>query len=253
MSFGMYAGSKNNTYIKTIAKEGYRIVNLLLSKVFIPVLPIFILGFILKSQHDGLVNILFKNFIPLLLIILTMYTIYIGFLYMISKNFIFNDAIYALKNILPAMLIGFSSMSSAASMPILIDASAKNVKDSNLPRRIIPFITNTHMIGDALAIPLIAMSLYIVEYGHPPSMYKYFIFSTSYVLTKFASAGIPGGTILIMIPILESKLGFTSEMSSVILTIYLLFDPICTSGSILGNGAFVIIFEKIKNFFNIYT
>jgi Na+/H+-dicarboxylate symporter len=80
-----------------------------------------------------------------------------------------------------------------------------------------------------------------------PSVSQYLAFAFSYVLAKFASAGIPGGTILIMTPILESKLGFTSEMSSVILTIYLLFDPFCTMGSIFGNALFSMLFEKLNN------
>ena len=49
-----------------------------------------------------------------------------------------------------------------------------------------------------------------------------------------------------MTPVLESRLGFTSEMSTIILTTYLLFDPFCTLGSILGNGSFAKIFERLK-------
>jgi len=244
---GVYASSKDRKIMKNFAKKGSALVNLFLSKIFTPVLPIFILGFILKAQHDGLLSVLFKNFVPLLSVIVTLYACYIGFLYMLVKGFRLKKALSALKNILPATIIGFSSMSSAAAMPILIDGASKNAKDKELPKRIVPFITNTHMMGDALAIPLMAMSLYIVEYGHVPSADKYLIFAIGYVLAKFASAGIPGETILIMTPVLESKLGFTSEMSSIILTTYLLFDPFCTLGSIFGNGAFSMAFEKLKN------
>lgn len=244
---GIYASSKDNVVLKRFAARGSVLVNLFLVRIFTPVLPIFILGFILKAQHDGLLTILFKNFIPLLSVIILLYVSYIGFLYMLVKGFRVNKALLALKNILPATIIGFSSMSSAAAMPVLIDGATKNSKDKDLPKRIVPFITNTHMMGDALAIPLMAMSLYIVEYGHLPSADKYLVFAIGYVLAKFASAGIPGGTILIMTPVLESKLGFTSEMSSIILTTYLLFDPFCTLGSIFGNGAFSMAFEKLKN------
>jgi Na+/H+-dicarboxylate symporter len=168
---------------------------------------------------------------------------------MLVNGFRGNKALIALKNILPATMVGFSSMSSAAAMPVLIEGAIKNAEEADLPRRIVPFITNTHMLGDALGIPLMAVSLYIVEYGHFPSPDKYLIFAVSYVLAKFASAGIPGGTILIMTPVLEAKLGFTSEMSSIILTTYLLFDPFCTLGSVFGNGAFSIGFEKLKKRF----
>jgi len=244
---GIYASSKDNVRLKRFAARGSVLVNLFLSRIFTPLLPIFILGFILKAQHDGLLTVLFKNFIPLLSVIIVLYVSYIGFLYMLVKGFRVAKALEALKNIFPATIIGFSSMSSAAAMPILIEGAKKNAKDKELPKRIVPFITNTHMMGDALAIPLMAMSLYIVEYGHLPSADKYLVFAIGYVLAKFASAGIPGGTILIMTPVLESKLGFTSEMSTIILTTYLLFDPFCTLGSLFGNGAFSIAFEKLKN------
>lgn len=244
---GIYASTKDHKLLKNIAAKGSILMNLFLCRVFTPVLPIFILGFILKAQHDGLLNILFKNFVPLLSVIITLYVGYIGFLYILVKGFRVHKALTALRNILPATIIGFSSMSSAAAMPVLIDGASRNSKDKELPKRIVPFITNTHMMGDALAIPLMAMSLYIVEYGQMPSADKYLIFAIGYVLAKFASAGIPGGTILIMTPVLESKLGFTSEMSSIILTTYLLFDPFCTMGSIFGNGAFSLAFEKLKN------
>jgi Na+/H+-dicarboxylate symporter len=65
------------------------------------------------------------------------------------------------------------------------------------------------------------------------------------MVAKFSAAGVPGGTIIIMIPVLEAYLGFSPEMSSVIMTMYMLFDPFCTSANVLGNGLFAIVFEKI--------
>ena len=101
------------------------------------------------------------------------------------------------------------------------------------------------MLGDALGIPLIALSLYAVEYHTMPEFSAYVTFAISYVLAKFAAAGIPGGTIIVMIPVLESSLQFTPEMSGVILMMYILFDPFCTTANIFGNGLFPMVFEKI--------
>ena len=244
---GIYASAKNNEPLKRVATKGSNIANKFLAKCFTPVLPIFILGFILKAQHDGLLTVLFKNFMPLLSVIILLYVVYIGTLYLLVNVFNIHKTFTSLKNIIPASLVGFSTMSSAAAMPVLIHGTIKNAEDQDLPKRIVPFITNTHMIGDALAIPLMAISLYILEYNHFPSIDKYVLFAISYMLAKFASAGIPGGTILIMTPVLEANLGFTSEMSTIILTTYLLFDPFCTLGSVFGNGGFVMMFEKLKS------
>lgn len=244
---GVYASAKDNSQMKSIASWGAKLVNTFLARIFTPLLPVFILGFIIKAQHDGLLLVLFRNFIPLLSVIICLFFIYIGSLYFLAFNYRISRTFIAIKNILPATLVGFSAMSSAAAMPILITGAVENAKDQNIPRRVIPFVTNTHMLGDALAIPLMAMSLYIVEYGELPHITMYSMFALSYMLAKFASAGIPGGTILIMTPVLESKLGFTSEMSTIILTTYLLFDPFCTFGNILGNGSFAKIFETLKS------
>jgi Na+/H+-dicarboxylate symporter len=247
--FGIYASAKNNLKMKSAAAKSVQIVNTFLTRIFTPVLPLFILGFILKAQHDGSLNNVFKNFVPLLSVILSIFVIYIGSLYFIICECNVKRMLTAIKNISPAGLVGFSSMSSAAAMPSLIDGAIKNAVDKNVPRSIIPFVTNTHIIGDALTIPLMAMSIYVLEYNQLPSVYMYFIFAIGYTLAKFAAAGVPGGTIIIMIPVLESKLGFSSEMSSLILATYLLFDPFCTCGNIFGNGAFAMLFEKLKAHF----
>jgi Na+/H+-dicarboxylate symporter len=80
-----------------------------------------------------------------------------------------------------------------------------------------------------------------------PELNVYLKFAFAYVLAKFSAAGVPGGGALIMIPVLESNLQFTSEMSATILMMYILFDSFCTLFNVLGNGVLAIIFEKLWN------
>ena len=60
-----------------------------------------------------------------------------------------------------------------------------------------------------------------------------------------ATSGVPGGGIIVMIPILKAILGFTPEMVGVITTLYLLQDSLGTAGNVMGDGALVIIVNKI--------
>jgi Na+/H+-dicarboxylate symporter len=55
---------------------------------------------------------------------------------------------------------------------------------------------------------------------------------------------------LILIPIIENHLGFDAEMSAFLTAIYILFDPILTTGNVLGNGALAIILTRIMQFFS---
>jgi Na+/H+-dicarboxylate symporter len=245
IALGIYTSARNNSKLLQVAETLNNTSNKFLNKAFIPILPIFILGFILKFQHTGTLSVISKNFMPLLLVMVTLFILYLGTAYFITMRFDIKRTIGAIQNIIPASIIGFSTMSSAAALPVLTAGAMKGGKDPKLAQSIIPSITNTHMLGDALGIPLMALSLYVVEYHTMPEFYAYLTFAASYVLAKFAAAGIPGGTIIVMIPVLESCLQFTPEMSGVILMMYILFDPFCTAFNVFGNGLFPIVFEKI--------
>ena len=75
------------------------------------------------------------------------------------------------------------------------------------------------------------------------------MFSIYFVWAKFSVAAIPGGGIIVMIPILEEHLGLSFEMLPLITTLYILFDPIITSANIMGNAVFA---RLLSNKFN-YT
>ena len=48
-----------------------------------------------------------------------------------------------------------------------------------------------------------------------------------------------------MTPILISQLGFTPEMVSIITTLYFLLDAFGTAANVMGDGALVIIVDKV--------
>ena len=94
-----------------------------------------------------------------------------------------------------------------------------------------------HLIGDCIAIPCFAFAI-LKSYGYPaPTFYTYLIFTIYFVIAKFSVAAVPGGGILVMLPVLEQHLGFNAEMLSLITALYILFDPVITSANIIGNGA----------------
>ena len=51
-----------------------------------------------------------------------------------------------------------------------------------------------------------------------------------------------------MLPILESQLGFTTEISSLRTALYILFDPVITCANILGNGGSILALNKLSVF-----
>jgi len=242
---GCFFAYRPSLYAKKIGNALKLCADFFLNKLFIPVVPLFVLGYVLELEYKGQLVSAFKSYGPILGIVAATEFVYIGILYAIGAKFsIFRWATF-IKNIFPSAITGFSTMSSAATLPVTMKGAELNTRDPELAKAIIPTTCNIHMIGDGIAICMLAMAMF-VTFGHPiPSIPDYFIFSLYFVLAKFAVAGVPGGGVIAIIPVLEAHLGFQPAMISLITAIYIMFDPITTTANVTGNGAFAIIFAKI--------
>jgi Na+/H+-dicarboxylate symporter len=215
-------------------------------KFILCLIPPFIIGFMIKMIHDKVIeNIIYDYALIFLLVAAAQYG-YVFVLYLIANGFKFPAFISSVKNMIPAAIAGFGSMSSAAALPLTLIGAEKNTNQSPLTRLVIPTTVNIHLIGDCFAIPIFAFAV-MKSFNIPdPSFISYLLFACYFVIAKFSVAAIPGGGILVMLPILESQLGFNGEMSSLITALYILFDPIITSANVSGNGAFAMIIQKIS-------
>ncbi len=246
---GLFLAFTGHNKTKRLSQKMKHLAFSFLQKGFIPLIPLFILGYILNMQHGGLLNSIFQDYFAIITLIVTLTFSYIIFLYGVASAFKIAKWRRSLKNMFPAAITGFSTMSSASALPLVIDGVEKNT-GHEASKGVVPISINIHLIGDCFAISILALTI-LVSFGHPlPTLEEYMLFTLFFVLAKFAVAAVPGGGILVMIPILEKYLGFTPEMLSLITALYILFDPIVTSANVLGNGAFAQIFEKIYALFH---
>lgn len=212
---------------------------------FLYLIPFFVAGFIVKLQHDGIISIIIKDYLLVFILIAIAQFSYIFLSYLLLNKFSIKEFFSNIKNMLPATISGFTTMSSAASMPITIIGAQANAKNKDIARSVIPATVNIHLIGDCFAIPIFAYAV-LKSFGiSEPSLTNYLIFTIYFVLAKFSVAAIPGGGILVMLPILETYLGFNAEMMSLITALYILFDPVITCANVLGNGAFAKMIDNI--------
>ena len=245
---GIVIGWCNSQIAKTLSSLFEKSVNIIL-KVILIAIPLFITGFVVKMHHDRVMSYILQNYSLIFALIGSAVFTYIAFLYLLINRFRWKNAFQNFKNILPAAIAGFGSMSSAAAMPLTILGAKKNAQDPDLASAVIPATVNIHLVGDCFAIPIFAFAV-MKSFGiAEPSFTTYFAFAAYFVLAKFSVAAVPGGGILVMLPILEHYLGFNAEMLSLITALYILFDPVITCANILGNGSFAMIMEKILSFF----
>jgi Na+/H+-dicarboxylate symporter len=210
------------------------------------IIPFFVGGFVVKLVADQVIaNIVFDYSLIFSLVALSQFT-YIALIYLFCNRFNIAAFVENLKNMLPAAIAGFSSMSSAAALPLTMMGTEKNTKNKPLTRLAIPLTVNAHLIGDCFAIPIFAFAV-MKNYGlAEPQLTSYLLFALYFVIAKFSVAAIPGGGVIVMLPILESYLGFTSPMASLITALYILFDPVITCANVCGNGAFALFLNKLQ-------
>lgn len=244
---GILLGMAKADLAETLATKLNWLVSQIL-KCFMLVIPLFVAGFVVKLQYDGVIQTIIKDYSLIFLIIAAAQFGYIFTLYMIFNHFKWQAALRSIKNILPAAIAGFSTMSSAAVMPLTIIGAENNAKNKSLARSVIPATVNIHLIGDCFAIPIFAYAV-MKSFGvAEPSVLTYLVFVLYFVLAKFSVAAIPGGGIIVMLPILETYLSFNAEMLSLMTALYILFDPVITGANVLGNGAFAKLIDSLMAF-----
>ena len=237
-------GKNINKVAEQISIELELIISKLL-KVLTYLIPLFIAGFVAKFKYDGIVSMVIKDYSLIFIIIALAQFVYILITYFLLSNYKIRELLSSIKNMLPAAISGFSTMSSAASMPLTIIGAENNAKLKDLARSVIPATVNIHLVGDCFATPILAYAV-LKNYSFiEPSFINYIAFAFYFILAKFSVAAVPGGGIIVMLPILEAHMGFNAEMMSLITALYILFDPIITCVNILGNGAFAKFMDKL--------
>lgn len=252
--FGLLIGcicalTKSN-FLKYYIQKGKEIAEWILTNIFSKLIPLFILGFVAKMHETKMLNQIISNYSMFLVWLLMFLLIYISTLFLIGNGFSIKAFFRSIKNLLPATTIAFTSSSSLSTMPWTIEGTKKNLTKPDFAAAIIPTTTNIQQVGDCIANSFLCLLIYNNFFGHNPSFVTWLTFSIIFVLGRFATAAVLGGSIFIMLPIYEKYLSFNAEMIAIILAFNVILDPIITSCNVIGNGAMCQLYEKVWSFFN---
>ena len=160
-------------------------------RLLFPLMPIFISGTALKLQHDGILVEICQKYLPILLVFVISTVGWILLQFFTLAKFKLSKFNYYLKNLIPAGITAFGSMSSAAALPLSIAAAEKNLSNNKGNASIIaPSSVNIHLVGDCFFIPMVALSV-LPSFGAPfPSISTYLAFALGFLLAKFSVAAV---------------------------------------------------------------
>ena len=145
------------------------------------------------------------------------------------------------RAILPAQLVAFSSRSSLAALPAMIEAARTKLgQPPEISGFFLPLAASTYRISGALA--QVTGVLFIARlYGMELTPTQILGVVLTVVPTTFSVPGIPAGSIIVMVPILSSA-GLPPEGIGILLGIDAITDMFRTATNVTGDmaGAVVI-------------
>lgn len=239
---------KHNAIVDTVTNALFalkRVVERMLMQFFIPLLPVYVLGFLLELNYRNVTWSLFEYYGRTFAFMIALHLIYLGLMYLVVNGFSITEMVRTVKNALPSYLTAMSTMSSTATVPVTVIAGEKNTHNRPLVDIAAPILANVHLVGDAISVPVLALVTIYLFLGITVPVLTFTRFIVYFCMAMLAVSGVPGGGIMVMIPILEKILGFTPEMISLITALYVLQDAFGTAANVMGDGALMIMLNKI--------
>lgn len=217
-----------------------------LLQLFIPIVPVYIFGFILKISIESSSLHFLQSFGRIFVCSFVAIMGFVFLAYLIAARGSPRRAFSYLRTMLPAVVTGFSTMSSVATMPLTIQATENNLGgNEDFVKFVIPTTVNVHAVGDVINIAFAGLALVLMGGGVVPGVAVYALFAVYTCLAQFSCVSVPGGGIIIMTGILQHYLGLSAEATTLLTSIYFLQEPFLTACNVAYNGAFAIFLKKM--------
>jgi Na+/H+-dicarboxylate symporter len=236
--FGIGISITNSVRLKEIADDGRSIIDLLLSKVIIPLLPFYISGIFAEMAAEGTVFTTLKTFGVVLALAVFMHWVWITIQYTITGLALGLSPIKLIKNMLPAYFTAIGTMSSAATIPVTLRQTRNNGVDESIANFTIPLCATIHLSGSTITLvtcstAVIALSQHIAL----PSLVEMLPFIMMLGITMIAAPGAPGGGVMAALGLMASMLGFGEAELALMIALYMAQDSFGTACNITGDGA----------------
>lgn len=220
------------------------VVMLVISKVIIPLLPVYIFGIFLKMGTEGVVMSVIGLFLKVIVVIFIIHILLLVIQFVIAGAIAGRNPFKALKTMLPAYFTALGTQSSAATIPVTLAQAKRNGVRAEVADFVIPLCATIHLAGSTLKIVACAIAISFMS-GTAHDLGLYFEFIMMLGITMVAAPGVPGGAIMAALGIISSILGFDTQMQELMIALYIAMDSFGTACNVTGDGAIAMIVDKL--------
>lgn len=243
---GLAASLGKANIISKVVEELKGIIDIVIKKFIIPVIPFFIFFIFTGIAAAGEVSGAIVIFGQMLIVIVVLQIVWLAIEYTVASAYTQTNPIQAIKIMLPAYFTAMGTMSSAATIPVSLRQGKKLPKmNKRIAEFVMPLCANIHSAGAAFTLTISAVTVTLITQGSLPeiSLISIFILVLAIILT--GAAGVPGGSVLATLGILQSILGFNEVALGLMLALFMVQDTLGTATNITGDGAIAMIVNKI--------
>ena len=227
--------------IITILEEFQNIVLAIVSKIIIPILPVFIAFTFTCLSYDGTITKQLPVFVSAVVIVMIGHYIWLTVLYVVAGVYSGKNPIEVVKHYGPAYITAVGTMSSAATLAVALRCARKSkVLREDMVDFGVPLFANIHLCGSVLTEVFFCMIVSKVLYGTLPDIQTLVLFCVLLAIFAIGAPGVPGGTVMASLGLITGVLGFGDDGTALMLAIFALQDSFGTACNVTGDGALTL-------------
>ena len=240
---GLAATWTKATVITNVLDEFQKIVLEIVTRVVIPILPVFIAFTFCALSYEGTITKQLPVFLKVVIIVMIGHFIWMALLYGIGGAYAGKNPMNVVKNYGPAYITAVGTMSSAATLAVALRCAQKSeptLRDDMVDFGI-PLFANIHLCGSVLTEVFFVMTVSKVLYGQLPKVGTMVLFCLLLGVFAIGAPGVPGGTVMASLGLITGIVGFGETGTALMLTIFALQDSFGTACNVTGDGALTMI------------
>lgn len=242
---GLGIAATGASSLKTLSDQGRDVIQWLLLKAIIPMLPVYIAGVFAEMAAAGTVFVTLRSFAIVLIMAVLLHWVWITLLFVLAGLRAGRSPLALMRTMLPAYFTALGTMSSAATIPVSLECSKNNGVSDDVANFTVPLFATVHLSGSTITIVSCAVAVISMQSGldiPPISLMLPFILTLGVVM--LAAPGVPGGAVMSAVGLLGSMLGFGESALALMIALYLAQDSFGTACNVTCDGALALMLDQ---------
>lgn len=240
---GIGLANQQSKTLLNVAKDFRAIVEQAITKVIIPMLPIYIFGIFANMTTTGSARNVLSMFLVVIGVVVVLLLVWILIKFCVAAAIVKRNPFKLLVEMLPAFFTALGTSSSAATIPVTLEQVKKMGVSTDVTDFVVPLCATIHLSGSELKIVACSVAIFMMQ-GLPISFELFLPFIAMIAIMTVAAPGIPGGVVMAVLPLLQSMLGFGETEQALMISLYLIIDSFGTATNVTGDGAVALVVDK---------